>query len=317
MIATISASPSTAPENRRLGILCIIFGMALIIGSDTCIKWLSPRYAVHEIMLARSLVAIPVTLVIARFDGGWAALRTRQIGLHLVRGLLMVCANMSFFLGIAAMTVVDAVTLAFAAPLLITSLSVVLLGERVGRRRWTAIFIGFGGVVVMMRPDDEVFHLAALLPLGAAFFYALAQIMTRRLGGTARAPALALYIHLIMIAVSVAIGLSVGDGRFDGSGNPSLDFLLRAWVWPSSTDFGVVVLCGLCNGVAFYFLSQAYRVARAGDVAPFEYTSLPWAALLGFLIWGHLPDAAILLGAALIVGSGLYVLRREQSSSSI
>ncbi len=305
LMATNQHSP------QIVGILCVVTGLLVVVCNDVAIKWISGSYSIHQIVLIRSLIAIPVTLAIARFDGGWQGLKTRRPLLHLTRGLLIVIANMCYFLALAAMPLADTMALFFAAPLFITALSVPILGEKVGLRRWLAVWIGMAGVVVMLRPAAGMVQLAAVLPVVAAAAYALMQMLTRRLGVTDRATAMALYNQLTFVFVATAIGLAIGDGRFAGSENASLDFLLRAWRWPTLPAAATMIFCGLCIAVGSYLLSQAYRLAQASAVAPFEYTALPWGVLLGFLIWGDVPDLTTVIGTVLVVGSGLYVLYRE------
>ena len=259
-----------------MGIFCIVSGMFVILLNDVIIKWISGDYPIHQIVLIRSLIAIPITLLIVRFDGGWQGLKTKRPLLHLARGLLIVVANMCYFLGLAAMPLADAMALFFIAPLLITALSVPMLGEQVGWRRWLAVAVGMVGVLVMLRPAGGVIQLAAILPVIAAMAYALMQMLTRRLGTTDRASVMALYIQLTFVFVSSAIGLAIGDGRFAGGDNASLDFLLRAWHWPTAADAVAMAICGCCIGIGGYLLSQAYRLGQASVIAPFEYTALPW-----------------------------------------
>ncbi|MDH3713090.1 MAG: DMT family transporter [Gammaproteobacteria bacterium] len=298
-----------SPQLR--GILCMVAGVTVILGNDAAIKWLSEDYPIHQLVLLRSLIAIPITLAILRFEGGWRALRTPHPWLHTCRGMLIVIANMTFFLGLAALPIADAMVLFFVAPLFITALSAPLLGERVGWRRWLAVLLGMVGVIVMQRPGSGVYQWAALLPAVAAACYALMQVMTRRLGANERAAPMALYLHLAFLAVSALSGMALGDGRFAGTGDPSLEFMLRAWQWPQQDHLGAMLLTGVCVGVGGYLLTQAYRLARVGVVAPFEYMALPWGLLAGFLIWGDIPDIFSVLGMLLIIGSGLFVWFRE------
>jgi len=276
------------------------------------IKWLSGDYPLHKIVLARATVAIVFTLaVFVPLEGGLRILRTKRLGLHLLRGLAVVIANMTFFTGLASLPLGEATAIFFVAPLLITALSVIFLGESVGPRRWVAVFIGLSGVVVMLRPGSDSFELAALLPLAAALAYALLQIMTRKLGMAEKASTMAFYIQLTFICVSSVIGLGFGDGRYAGGGSPSLEFLLRAWVWPSHGDALIMVAIGCLSAIGGYLISQAYRIAEAGLVAPFEYTALPLAVFWSVFLWGDWPDAISWLGITLIAGAGLFVFYRE------
>ena len=301
----------TRVEQSRGAVSCILAGMFVITLQDTTVKWLSPDYALHQIMLTRSVIALGITLAFLRFEGGFRLLRTRFPGLHMARGALLVGTSILFFLAIAAMPLGEAVALFFVAPLFITILSVLVLAERVGARRWGAVLVGFAGVAVMMRPGGDVFAWESLLPIGAALGYAAMQMLTRRLGATDRASAMAFYLQLSFIGFSLAVGLAVGDGRFAGTGNLSLDFLLRAWRWPETNDLWLFGWCGISSGVAGYLLSQAYRLGEAALVAPFEYSALPMAVAWGFLFWGDLPDGSAIVGMALILAAGAYILYRE------
>ena len=292
---------------------CAVAAMIAMSTQDMVIKWVSGTYPLHEIVLVRALVAILLTLLIVRYEGGFVLLRTRRWPLHLVRGLLVVMANMGFFLALAALPMAEALALFFVAPLFITILSVFILKETVGPRRWIAVAVGMVGVFIMLRPGDEIFELAALLPVGGAFAYALMQMITRRLGVTDRASTMVFYIHFTYIIVSLCVGLVAGDGRFAGSGHPSLEFLFRAWVWPSATDAALFVACGCFNATAGYLLTQAYRIAEATVVAPFEYVAMPMAVIWGVVLWGDWPDMMAAAGIVLIVGSGLFVFIAERT----
>ena len=298
-------------DPRTKGMLCIVSAMVFLTANDSIIKWLSPTYPLHEIVLVRAVVGLMLSLVFVQLEGGWRTLRTRRPFLHLVRGLLIVVANMAFFLALASLPIAEAVALFFIAPLIITMLSTVFLGERVGLRRWLAVLAGLLGVVIMLRPGFQAVTLATLLPLFAALAYGAMQILTRRLGVTDKAGSLTFYVQITFVAVSAAIGLAIGDGRFAGSDNTTLEFLFRAWLWPTWTDGLLMVLCGSLIACGGYLMFQAYRTAEAAVVAPFEYTALPLALFWGYQLWGEWPDAVSFLGIALIVGGGLFVFYRE------
>ena len=303
---------TAAAKTRRIhGIASILIGVLGFSGHDVIMKWISGSYPLHEVILVRSLVGILVTLVILRFDGGLAALKSSRPGLHLMRGLLVVASNTSFYLGLAALPLSEVTALWYVAPLMISALSVPLLGEKVGPLRSFAIVAGLAGVVLVMRPGAAAFDPAALLPVLAALFYALMQMITRRLGVTDRASTMAFYIHILFVVVSLTIGFSVGDGRFAGTGHASLDFLLRGWVWPDRGDALLMLATGAIAGVSGFAITQAYRLAEAGVVAPFEYAALPASLMWGSLVFGYLPDAMAVAGIVLIAGSGLFVFYRE------
>ena len=294
------------------GIVWIVAAMVMLSLQDSLVKLLGATYALHQIVLIRSLIAAVATLVVLAATARLALLRTRRWSLHLTRGLLLLVTNSAFFLALVAMPIAEAVAMFFVAPLFITLLSALLLGEPVGPRRLFAVLIGFAGVVIMVRPGSGLFGYVALLPVGAAATYAVMQIMTRRLGTTDSAATMACYIHATFIVAGAAMGLAVGDGRFAGSDDPSLDFLLRSWRMPTGEDLPLFGLVGLLIAVASVLLSQAYRITEAATIAPFEYIALPLSAIWGFLFWGDVPDAIATLGMGLIVGSGVFVVVRTE-----
>ncbi len=304
--------PAWLPRGPALiGIVCAMGAVTAFTVQDMAVKWLSESYPLHQLTLTRAVIAMVIIVAIFMpLEGGWSNLRTRRPGMHLLRGFAVVIANMCFFTGLVTLPLGEATAIFFVAPLLITALSVVFLGEQVGPRRWAAVLVGLAGVVVMMRPGTGAFQLAALLPLCAALAYACLQIMTRKLGMAEKASTMSFYIQVVFITVSTAIGLSVGDGRYV-SGDPHLDFLLRAWRWPEVSDLGLMLAIGALSAIGSYLVSQAYRVAEAALVAPFEYVAIPMAVFWSALVWGDWPDAVAWSGIALIGGAGLYVFYRE------
>ena len=280
--------------------------------NDVTMKFLSGGYALHQIVLIRSVVGMSVVLLfMVPFQGGFAALKTRRFGAQMARAGMVFFANMTFFLGLAALPLADAVALFFVSPFIITIFSVLFLGEVVGPRRWIAVGVGMIGVLIILRPGTSSFQLASLLPIVAAFGYGGLHIMTRYLRDTESAVSMVFYIQLMFIGATVALGLIMGDGKFAGGGNPSLDFLFRAWVVPLSTDLPYLLVLGIFASVGGYFISQAYRLGEAALVAPFEYLALPLSIILGMLIFNEWPDVMAWVGIALILGSGLYTVWRE------
>ena len=304
--------PTPSSRNNLFGIASAIGASLFFSFNDMAIKFISDDYALHQVVLIRSLIGMVVLLaIIVPLDGGLKVLRTKRLGLHLVRGLCVVFANMTFFLALAAMPLADAVAIFFIAPLLVTVFSVIFLAEYVGPLRWMAVAVGLVGVVIMMRPGSSSFQFAALLPLLAAVFYAGLHILTRKIGGTERASTMTFYIMITFIVVSTAMGLAAGDGRYAGGSDASLEFLFRAWVWPDPKDYLIFVGLGIASSFGGFLISQAYRLCEVGLAAPFEYTALVLAIFWGVLVFGEWPDAMDWVGVTLIIGSGMFMLWRE------
>ncbi len=317
------AAPPNASSGARnapsAAIAFVIVGMTCISVNDMLIKQLSGDYPLHQMVFARSAIAIVFTLALVQFEGGFGILRTDKPLLHMLRGLLVVIANMTYFAALAVLPLANASALFFVAPLFITILSIPFLGEPVGRRRIQAVLVGFAGVVVMLRPWEsfgggETHWVVLMLPVLAALAYSMMQILTRRLGIASKPSAMAVYMQGTFIAVSLVFWAVAGDGRFaEGVTDESLVFLLRAWVWPQGDDIWLFAGLGVNAAVVGYTMSAAYRSADAAVVAPFEYVLLPLAILWGWMFWGDLPGPWTLAGAALIVGAGLYVFLRERT----
>ena len=305
-------------QTNLRGALCAMIAAFCFSFNDMGIKLVSDAYAVHQVVLIRSLVGMATFLmVIMPLSGGWQVMRTRRLGAHMLRGLCVVIANTCLFLGLAALPIADAVAIYFVAPLVVAILSIVFLGERVGPRRWIAIGIGFAGVILIVKPGTSAFQIASLLPAMAAVFYGCLHIISRYIGDTESAATMAFYILLVFIVFSACVGVAIGDGRFAGQGGPALEFLLRAWVPIQAKDWPILVMLGVTGVAGGYFIGQAYRLSEAAYAAPFEYLAMIMAIFWGVTIFGTWPDALSWTGIALILGSGLYLLWRETVKSRV
>ena len=221
-------------NSKYLGIICITLAQVFFTTQDMAIKFISGNYALHQIILIRASIGILITLLIfVPMDGGYKYLLSKRLGLHLLRGFGIVVANLCFFTALVTIPLAEAVAIFFIAPLLITSLSVFLIGEKVGMQSWIAVFVGFIGVVVMLRPGFGVFNYAYMLPLAAALAYSLVQIMTRKLGEGEKVSTMVFYIQLNLIFFSSLMGLIFGDGILADQSQPIIFYLFRAWIVPT------------------------------------------------------------------------------------
>ncbi|MCG8543969.1 MAG: DMT family transporter [Alphaproteobacteria bacterium] len=263
--------------------------------SDAVSKWLTQSYPIGEIIFLRSFfIYVPVLLLIwYRRDGG--TLRTRRWQWHLARTITVIAATYLIILSVKLLPLADAVAFLFAAPIMITAMATPLLGEPVGWRRWCAVIVGFVGVLIMVRPTADAFQIAALVPIAAAAMTAVRDIVTRRMSAGESTNAMMVWSTL---------GLIIGSAPVAAIG----------WVTPDMHDLLLIALSGLLVGAAHFLMIESYRLAQAAVVAPFKYSAILWGVLLGYLIWGDLPDAWIMTGAILIVASGLYILHRESAA---
>ena len=315
-MAQITLPLATAPTGNGRGIVLLLAGLLLFSVQDLILKSLSGDYPLYQAMLLRGLTAMPIIALLAHLEGGWRSLFTPGTGRMIARGFTMFLAYTAYYIALPALPLATTVALYFSAPLFITVLSVVILGERVGPRRWAAVAAGFAGVVVMVRPGAELFEWAALLPVLSGLGYAMAMIQARRLGRAESAAAMAFWGNAVFLALALVMLALFGRGGFEGHSHPSLAFLMRGWVWPTWADAGLMAACGVIAALGLTLLTQAYRIAESNVVAPFEYSAMIWGVLWGWLFFATLPDARGWLGIAIIIGAGLYVAWRERAQSS-
>ncbi|MDA5557323.1 DMT family transporter [Shimia sp. MMG029] len=304
----------TKPTSHRLplGPLSALIAVIFFSINDATIKFLSGDYALHQIILIRSLIGLAILLaIIVPLQGGFGVLRTKRLGMHMLRGFCVVAANTLFFLGLSVLPLADAVAVFFVSPLLITAFSALLLGEKIGPRRLLAVSLGMVGVLIMVRPGAEGFNAALLMPILAAVAYALLHVLTRKIGSTESAATMSVYIQLVFVVVSATVGATLGHGTWEHKGGEMLQFLLRAWHTPDAGDWPFLVFLGIASAGGGFFISQAYRLSEASLIAPLEYVAMPIAVLAGIFIFGEWPAPATWLGMVLIIGSGLFVFWRE------
>jgi len=274
------------------GIGFVIFMTICFSSLDASAKYLSNELPLWVLLWGRYVFNF--LFVALFFIRGAPAdiLRTRKIKLQILRSILLVASTLTFWLALMFLPLVDCVVVLFVSPILVTMLAAPLLGESVGRHRWIAVIIGFVGVMVVMRPGFTIFDWMSILPLITALFYAGVQISTRILGRTDGALTTLLYS-----SAGGAIISTIG--------------VLFFWVTPSLGQWFVLGWLGFLGALGHYLMIKAYEIAPASLLAPFDYTTLIWATILGFIAFGDLPDAWTVLGALIIMSSGLYLIRRE------
>ena len=280
-------------QNRPLpGIGLMLAAVGLLAVMDMIVKvMMTSGHSVFQLLFLRSAIIVMLLVALLPRWGGFAALRTARPALLLLRSVAGAAGALLFFAALRYLPLADAVVVAFGSTFMMTALSVPLLHESVGRQRWLATIIGFIGVLIAVRPGGT-FHPAALLAIASSFCHALMMVLGRWLGPSEPSYRQVFYFN-------VALGLM------------TLPTAVANWAPMTSTD---MLLLGCISALAFaahFCLTSAMVQAPVGVVAPFEYTALAWAAGLGYLVWGDVPDAAVLGGATIIVLCGLYILRQE------
>jgi drug/metabolite transporter (DMT)-like permease len=283
---------STEHDRPRVGIAYMLISVMLFTVQSGLTKWLVESFPVNEIVFFRQAFAMLPAAWLLSQSGGLGTLRSRRLGLHLLR---MACGMSSMSLGFVALGLIplaDVTAYSFAAPLLTTALSVPLLGEQVGVHRWSAIIVGFAGVLVMVHPGGGAFEPGALVALSATLGSAGVALSMRQLGHT-ETPASIVFTYAGLSAIVSGLTLPFW------------------WVTPDWQGLGGLFLLGIGGGVAQYWYTKALNLAPVSVISPLNYTGLIWAALVGYLFWDEVPEHSTILGAVIIMASSLYVLYRE------
>ncbi len=286
------AVPAPAAENHLAGIALMVAAMMVVPFMDALAKYLSDRYAVTQLTWARFFFHFMILAPIVLYRHGGAALRPAQPVLQLVRSGFTLLATILFFAAIAHMPIADALALLFVSPMVVTALSPVLLGERVGVRRWTAVIIGFIGALIILRPGFGVAQLGSYLAIGAGVSFALYTLLTRKLAGSA--PPL---VTLAYTAVTGAVVMSIA--------------VIPHWVTPPPGELVMMAGIGAIAAFGHFLLIRAFDHAPASLLAPYSYSEIVMATAVGWFIFSDFPDGWTWTGIAVIVASGVYISWRE------
>jgi drug/metabolite transporter (DMT)-like permease len=282
---------------RTGGIALMICAFVLFAGLDSCAKFLGANLPVGQVVFLRYCFAAFYAIFYVWFSGGAAAFRTQKPKLQVARGLLLVLSTLSNFIAVRYLRLDQTSAIMFSSPLWVCALSVPLLGESVGPRRWVAVAIGFIGILVIIRPGTENFHWAMLLSLSGSLFVSFYLIISRMVAPFDNANTSVVYATLIgMLAAAPMAPLG--------------------WVPPNGFEWVIIVIMGLCGGIGHHILGQAHRMAPAPVLAPFIYTQIISMTAMGFLFFGDVPDRWTFAGVAIVVVSGLYLLYRESRAKA-
>lgn len=274
------------------GIAFALGAFTIFSCADAGVKWLSATHSIFQIIFMSTVFALVPVAGLIMGEGGLGALRPRHPWLVALRALLLAIDMVFVFYAFTKLPLADAYTMLFTAPMLVTALSVPLLGERVGWRRWSAVAVGFGGVLVVLRPGFAELNLGHIAALASSSFFALSLIVARRIGNSETGSTLLISLMAALLIVS----------------GPALP---AVYVSSSLSDLAMLAGLGLLMGLGHLGLIQALRLAPSNVVAPFHYSQIVWAVIFGLLLFGDRPSAWVIAGSTIIIASGLYILWRE------
>jgi drug/metabolite transporter (DMT)-like permease len=290
--SAVPTAPARADRPFR-GIALILASTVFLGASDVTAKYLSATLPSIEIAWVRFLVFALIMSPAMLPGSPLFALRSERPGLQLMRGVALLSSSLFFISGLRFLPIAEASATGFIAPLFVTALSIAFLGETVGVRRWLATGVGLIGVLIILRPGSSAFHPAAFFPIVSALAWACTLIMTRMMSGRERA--------ITTMTYSSIAGVCIGSA-----------LVPFVWVVPTWHDILFGILIGVASTAGQWIVVLAFRYADASVLAPFSYTQLLWVSILGFLVFGEVPDVWTVTGAVFIVASGLYTAHRER-----
>ena len=285
----------TGPSTSHIlhGIYYRLGALILFCTMDAMVKAMGATYSSFQLMLFRTVfAAIPLAILIHQ-AGGLHVVKSNRPWLQVARAVAAFISTFGFFYVFPRMPLVDAYAISYAAPLFMVALAVPVLGEQVGWRRWSAVVVGFVGVILMLEPWSLSLHAMSLLVLAATFAYSLSTVLTRLISRHDH-DAATLFWYSLTVSVVALVGV------------------IPEWIWPTAIDWVWLIGIGLLGGIAQIFSVRSLRLAEAGVLAPFDYASIVLAMLFGYLWFKEDPSPMVWVGLPLVIGSGLYILHRER-----
>ena len=272
-----------------------LFSLAMMMFSatDGAAKYLSSDIAPQQIIFLRFVIVLILILLFCIYRGQWNILKTTQPTLQILRGLLLAVCSLIFYFALKYLPLELCAAIGFVSPLFVTALSIPFLGERVGLRRWIAVLIGLLSVLMILRPGGVSFQLAMLLPLGSSLCWAMALILTRLMRDSEQA--------LTVLAWSSLVGVVAVS-----------PLVWPVWQMPNSSQWMILILLGVFNGLGQYLVIRAFMRASASLLAPFSYSIIIWSMLIGLIVFNSFPDGITLIGTAILIAAGLYIWYREK-----
>jgi S-adenosylmethionine uptake transporter len=298
---SVAAAPAPADATRLLaGIGVTMLGVFVFACSNALAKWLTDGYPVGQILFVRSLVVLAILAVFIRPSDIRAMREGGRFWLHAWRAMLSAVEVVCFYWAIVHLPLAGGTTIYLAAPIYVTAMSALFLKEEVGWRRWLAVLAGFGGVLVALQPSGLSWTIYTAVSVAGSFMYAISLVITRRLRGTPTTLLVtAQVVPLLLITAASAWPL-------DPPGS-----LMGGWIMPGARDCAILAFVGVLSMLGYLCINRGLQMAPASVITPFNYVSIVWATILGYLVFHEIPTAAMTTGATIIVAAGLYIVLRE------
>jgi len=300
-------------NNNPKGILYILIGMAIFSIQDAMIKFVYEDSALYELYFGRTLTAIIVLTSYLLLTKQKIILKTHYPFLTILRVICFFFGFSFFYVSLTFMSLAMANALFFSSPFFISILAMLFLKEQIGIRRWSAIFVGFIGVYIVLNPDFENFNIMNLAPVACALCYSVSMTITKFTSDKDNVYTQMIHLYIGAILISILFFIFTGNGQFNNFTDPTFQFMLREWFTNPTYAWPIIVVMGVTATFSFYFVFSAYHIASPSAVSVFEYSLIIWSIITGYLLFNDIPSIRTFVGVILIISAGIYIYIREKT----
>ena len=300
-------------NNNPKGILYILVGMAIFSIQDAMIKFVYEDSALYELYFGRTLTAAILLISYLIFSKQKIIFKAHYPYLAALRVGCFFFGFSFFYLSLTFMSLAMANALFFSSPFFISILAMIFLKEKLGIRRWSAIFVGFIGVYIVLNPDFNNFNIMSLAPVACALCYSIAMTITKITSDKDNVYTQMLHLYIGAISISILFFIFTGKGQFNNFTDPTFQFMLREWFTNPTYAWPIIIVMGVVATFSFYFVFSAYSIASPSAVSLFEYSLIIWSIITGYLLFNDIPSIRTFIGVVLIISAGIYIYIREKA----
>jgi drug/metabolite transporter (DMT)-like permease len=307
----------TQGQNNPRGILFILLGMAFFSIQDALIKFIYEDAALYELYFGRTFVALVLLVGYLKYSDQKIILKTYYPFLTIFRVVCFFFGFSFFYISLTYMSLAMANALFFSSPFFVSILATIFLKEKVGIRRWSAIFVGFIGVYIVLNPDFNDFDYMKLSPVACALCYSTSMIITKITSAKDNIYTQMIHLYFGALLISILFFIFTGKGQFNNFTDPTFQFIFREWFTNPSYAWPFITVMGCIGAVAFFFVFNAYSIASPSVVSLYEYSLIIWSILIGYILFNSVPTPRTFIGISIIIGSGIYIYLREKTKDQL
>jgi len=304
-------------QNNPKGILFILLGMATFSIQDALIKFIYNDAALYELYFGRTFVALVLLVGYLKFSKQKIELITHYPFLTILRVICFFFGFSFFYISLTYMSLAMANALFFSSPFFVSILATIFLKEKVGIRRWSAIFVGFLGVYIVLDPDFNDFDYMKLAPVACALCYSISMTITKITSDKDNVYTQMIHLYFGALLISVLFFIFTGEGQFNNFNDPAFQFIFREWFTNVSFAWPFIITMGCIGAFAFYFVFNAYSIASPSVVSLYEYSLIIWSILTGYILFNDIPTPRTFFGVSIIISAGIYIYLREKTKDQL